>query len=78
MRREHTHRCTNRKQGCRSTWICRQDAVWDPDGSREWYCPNNPTDSEACEDCFTSLCDECGVTLNIAKHESDCPKATAV
>lgn len=79
MRRNgfHFHSCTNRLAGCKGTYRCSDEYLernHDPDGV---YCGVDPLDSGLCEDCATSICSDCGATLNIQPHEDECPKATA-
>ena len=72
--RSHTHYCVNKSKGCRSSYECRLPPEGAPDCPL--YCSGgNHADHEPCEDCFTSVCDECGRTLNIERHERDCANA---
>ena len=81
MRREgtHTHYCVNRSRGCRSTYECaNRNLDSNYDGFPDPVCSLNPSDDQVCEECDLSRCSDCGATLQIEPHESDCAKATAV
>lgn len=74
----HRHSCSNKAAGCKGTYPCSNDYLernTDPDGV---VCGVDPLDSGLCEDCATSGCSDCGAVLNVATHDPDCPKATAV
>lgn len=81
IRREgtHTHPCTFAAAGCKNTVTCSDiylERNHDPDGV---ICGINSGDTEECEECFLSRCDECGHVLAIDKqHDDECSKATAV
>ncbi len=75
----HLHYCSNRKQGCQSSWECRNTHLESNyDGWPDPVCGVNPDDGVECEDCATSRCSECGCVRNIEPCDQDCPKATEI
>lgn len=80
MRRSgfHRHPCRHKAAGCAGTYPCSDEYLernTDPSGV---ICGVDPMDDGECEDCATSHCADCGVVLNINRHEDECPRATQV